>query len=110
MELGHSDKHSPIARERKSQGKNLRVFCLETLKNFILNDKFYQEMTTIRAFFLQIRALFSNFQNRAGETSSPPLTSSYAPVNLMTVFTDLRTSKEIKKFQSNNFAIVPKKI
>ena len=31
-----------------------------------------------RAFFLQIRTLFSNFQKREGETS-PPLPSSYAP-------------------------------
>ena len=54
MELGHFDKHSTIARERKArQGKNLRIFCLETPKNFILNDKFYLEMITIRAFFLQ---------------------------------------------------------
>ena len=36
-------------------------------------------MTTSRAFFLQIRILFSNFQKRAGETSPPP-PSSYAPV------------------------------
>ena len=35
-------------------------------------------MTTIRAFFLQIRALFSNFQKEAGEIPLPP--SSYAPV------------------------------
>ena len=79
MELGHFNKHAPIARERKApQDKNLRVFCLGTLKNFILNDKFYLKMTTIRAFFLEIRALFSNFQKRAGKTSSPP-PSSYPP-------------------------------
>ena len=35
-------------------------------------------MTTVRAFFLQIRALFPNFWNRAGDTSPPPH-SSYAP-------------------------------
>ena len=35
-------------------------------------------MTTIKAFFPQIRALFSNFRKRAGETSPPP-PSSYAP-------------------------------
>ena len=29
-------------------------------------------MTTIRAFFLEIRALFSNFRKRAGETSPLP--------------------------------------
>ena len=75
MELGHFDKHSLVARERKApQSKNRRVFCLETLKNFILNDKFYLKMTTIRAFFLQIRALFSSFQKKVGETSPhPPL-------------------------------------
>ena len=73
MELGHFDKHLPIARERKApQDQNHRVFCLETIKNFILNDKFYLKMTTIRAVFLQIRALFSNFQKRAVETSPPP--------------------------------------
>ena len=70
--LGHFDKHSPAAQERKApQGINRLVFCLETLKSFILNDKCYLKMTTIRAFFLQIRALFSNFQKRAGETSPP---------------------------------------
>ena len=75
LENGHFDKHSPIARERKApQGKNLRVFCLETLKNVILNDKFYLKMTIIREFFLQIRALFSNFQKRARETSPPLVT------------------------------------
>ena len=80
MELGHFDKHSPLTRERKTQqGEDLRVFCLETLKNFILNDKFYLKMTKIRAFFIQIRALFSIFQKRAGDTFPPP-PSSYAPV------------------------------
>ena len=61
------------ARERKAtQGKNLRVFPLETLTNLILNEKLYPYMTTIRAFFLQIRALFSNFQKRAMEIYPPP--------------------------------------
>ena len=56
-------------------GKNIRVFPLETLKNFILNEPFYPYMTSIRVFFLQIRKIFSNFWKRAGETSppSPPL-------------------------------------
>ena len=79
LENGHFDKHSPIARERKApQGKNLRVFCLETLKNVILNDKFYLKMTIIREFFLQIRALFSNFQKGQGRPPTLPH-SSYAP-------------------------------
>ena len=73
MELVHFDKHSPVTRERKApQSKNRRVFFLETLENFILNDKFYLKMTTIRALFLQIRALFSSFQKRVRETSPPP--------------------------------------
>ena len=41
--------------------KNISFFYLETLKNVILNKKFYPQITTIRAFFLQIRTLFSNF-------------------------------------------------
>ena len=76
FKLGHFDKHSPTTRERKApQGKNPQVFPLETLENFILSEKLYPLMTTFRAFFLQIRALFSNFRKRAGETSppSPPL-------------------------------------
>ena len=36
-------------------------------------------MTKIRAFFIQIRALFSIFQKRAGDTLPPP-PSSYVPV------------------------------
>ena len=75
LELGHFDKHSPTTGERKvPQWKNLRFFRLETLKNCILNETFYPLMTTIRAFFLHIRALFSNFRKRARETSPlPPL-------------------------------------
>ena len=62
FELGHFDKHSPTTRERKApQAKNLRVFPLETLKNLILNEKLYPQMTKIRAFFLQIRTLLFQF-------------------------------------------------
>ena len=63
--------YSTKKKKKTPQGKNSRFFHLETLKIFILNDKFYLQMTTIRAFFLQIRALFSNFKKRAGETSTP---------------------------------------
>ena len=39
---GHFDKDSHTARARKDrQGKNIGVFCLETLKNCILNEEFY---------------------------------------------------------------------
>ena len=40
-------------------------------------------MTTIRAFFLEITALFSNFGKRAGENPPPP-PSSYARVLIET--------------------------
>ena len=95
LELGHFDKHSPIARERKApQGKNLQVFCLETLKNFILNNKFYLKMTTVRAFFLQFRALFSNFQKRAGGTSPPSPFQLRACVG---IFASMQAKNEHKK-------------
>ena len=43
FKLGHFDKDSHTARARKDrQGKNIRFFCLETLKNCILNEEFYQ--------------------------------------------------------------------
>ena len=45
LELGHLVNNSPTTRERKApQGENLWVFCPETLKNFIVNDKFYSYM------------------------------------------------------------------
>ena len=46
-------------------------FPLETLKNFILNEKLYPQMTTIRASFLQIRALFPIFEK--GQGRPPPV-------------------------------------
>ena len=69
LELGRLINNSPATRERKApQGENLRVFCPETLKTFIVNDKFYSYMTTIRA-------LFSNFRKkgRADIPHLPPL-------------------------------------
>ena len=83
MELGHFDKHSPTTRERKTPpGKNIRFFRLDTYKNFILNEKLYPQITTIRAFFLQIRALYSNFRKKVGETSSLTLTPHLAATRL----------------------------
>ena len=42
FELGHFDKHSPTTWETKApQGKIYGFFCQETLKNFILNEKFH---------------------------------------------------------------------
>ena len=54
--------------------KKYPVFCLETLKNCILNEKFYPLMTTIRAFFLQIRVLFFQFSKKdRGDIPPRPL-------------------------------------
>ena len=74
LELGHSGKHSTITNERKApQRKNNRFLCPEALKNFILNEKYYPYIITMRVFFLQICGLFSNFQKRQGK---PPLSPS----------------------------------
>ena len=81
-------------KEMPRRKKNLRFFCMETLKNCILNEKFYPQMTTIRAFFPQIRALFSNFRKRAGETF-PPSPSSQAPV--------IRILSELHKYSNETF-------
>ena len=84
--IRHFDKHSPTTQERKApQGKNLRFFRLETLKNCILNENFTHRWPQSGHFFPQIRALFSNFWKRAGETYHPPA-SSYAPVMYKLMF------------------------
>ena len=42
LELGHLDKHSTTTQEKKApHGKNHGFFCLESLKNCILNEKSY---------------------------------------------------------------------
>ena len=47
-------------------------------------------MTTIRAFFLQVRALFSNFRKRARETSPPsPLVTRLGPLLFILFLYDL---------------------
>ena len=107
MELGHFDKHSPTTQERKApQGKNPWFFPrLETLKIFILNDKFYLQMTTIRAFFLQIRSLFFNFQKKVGEI--PPSPRPALVTRLNTFFKKhLKQPKNFEKSFYNKFYII----
>ena len=58
-------------------------------------------MTTIRAFFLQIRALFSNFRKKAGETSPPAPPSSYTPVMESQLYTMFD-----KKHQNDNLSLI----
>ena len=79
MELGHFNKQSFTARERKApQGKNLQFFLLETLKNYTLNEKFNPQMIAVRAFFLpKLGHFFPIFKKGKGDLPPPP--SSYAP-------------------------------
>ena len=73
MELGNLQKDSPTTQERQTpQGKNHQFFCLETLKNCILNEEFYPQMTTIRAFTPKLGHVFSIFEKGQGRPSPPP--------------------------------------
>ena len=105
--------HLQHLKEWSLRAKISGFFYLETLKNVIFNEKFYPQITTIRAFFLQIRALFPNFRKRAGETSSPsPPPTSYAP-EVGCFFTNERTflfgnckaneKKKIQPARDSNF-------
>ena len=87
--------HQQPQRRMALQGNVLYFFCLETLKNRILTEKFYPQMTTIRTFCLQIWALFSNFRKRAGGTS-PSTPSSYALVT--TTFSEKGFESEPAQF------------
>ena len=62
--------HLQQKKEKPRREKNHHFFSLEILNNCILNEKLYPQMTTIRAYFPQIRPLFSNFRKRTGETSA----------------------------------------
>ena len=63
------DKHSPTTRERKvPQGKNIRFFRLDTLKNFILNEKFVSGH-----FFSKLGHVFPIFEKEQGRLPLPPL-------------------------------------
>ena len=57
-------------KEKPRREKITDFFCLETLKNCILNEKFYPQMTTIRAFFPKLGHFFPIFRKRQGR---PPL-------------------------------------
>ena len=69
-------------KEKPRREKISGFFTWKLLKNCTLNEKFYSQMTTIRAIFLQIAARFSNLRKRARKTSPPfphPPSYSYAP-------------------------------
>ena len=81
LKLGQFDNDLPTTRTRKAPlGKNIPLFCLEALKNCILNGTFYPKMTTIKAFFPQIPEFFSNFEK--GQRRPPPSSPLVTPLLL----------------------------
>ena len=105
FELWHFEKHLIKNSKRKGQtGKNFRFFLLDKLTNGILNEKFNPKMTKVRTLFLKIRALFSNFQESAGE-NSPSSPSSYAPVAMRNYRILLLTKFVIVKLKIDLFRV-----
>ena len=102
IELWHFEKHFIKNSITKGQtGKNFRFFLLGKLRNCILNEKFNPKMTKIRTLFLKIRALFSNFQETAGETSP----SGYTPVVIRKYRILLLTKFAIVKLKIDIFRV-----
>ena len=95
--------HLQHLKEWSRRAKISGFFYLETLKNVIFNEKFYPQITTIRAFFIQIRALLPNFRKRAGETSPP---SRPPLVTLLKLVAFLRTKE---RFRSETVKLTKKK-
>ena len=72
MELGYFDKHSPTTQEIKvTQGKNLRFFCLETLKNCILMKTLPIDDRNQAIFFLKLGHFFPIFEKGQGRPPPP---------------------------------------
>ena len=102
FELWHFEKHFIKNSRTKGQtGKNFRFFLLDKLRNCILNEKFNPKMTKIRTLFLKIRALSSNFQESAGETSP----CSYKPVVIRKNRISLLTKLVIVKLKIDLFRV-----
>ena len=70
--------HLPYKKEKPCREKITNLFAWKLFKNCIFNEKFYPQMTTIRAFFPKLGHFFPIFQK--GQGRPPPLPpSSYAP-------------------------------
>ena len=105
LELWHFEKHFiKNSRTNGQTGKNFGFFLLDKVRDCILNEKFNPKMTKIRTLFLKIRALFSNFQESAGETS-PSSPSSYAPVVIRKYRIPLLTKFAIVKLKIDLFSV-----
>ena len=63
-----------LQHKKERQGKNFVFIRLETLKKFILNEKFYPQMTTIRTiFFSPNQGTFFQFLQKSRGDRPPPL-------------------------------------
>ena len=71
--------HLQHKKERPRREKMFGFFRLETLKNCILNENVTHRWPQSGHFFPQIKALFSNFWKRTGETFPRPPPSSFVP-------------------------------
>ena len=65
-------------KEKPCREKITDFFCLETLKNCISNEKFYPQITTIRAFSPKLGQFFPIFEKGQGRPPTIPRFS-YAP-------------------------------
>ena len=73
LELGHLNDNSPSTQERKApQGINHQFFYLDTLKNCILNETLYPQITTIRMFFPKLGHFFLIFEKGRGDLPPSP--------------------------------------
>ena len=83
------------------------VLILETLKNWILNEKFNVQMTIIRAFLSKIRARFSSFWKRAGETCPlPPLVTRLTIEAWYSLDLSITNSNSLEFFKSKLLAFI----
>ena len=74
LELGHSDKHSPITHVRKSsQRKNIWFLYSEGLKNFILNENITHRWSQWGYFFSKFAGFFPIFKKGRENLHFPPL-------------------------------------
>ena len=85
-------------KKKGPSGKNFQYFLLRTLKNCTLNEKFNPLTTAIRTFFPKIRAFFSIFRKRPGETFSSPPPS----------YTCLRTFANSHRLKNSQFILESK--
>ena len=83
-------------RKKDHTGKNHSFFYLKTLKNFILNEKFYPQMITI---YSLNQGTFFHFSEKGRGQLPLPLPSSYTPDMRVTI-TDIMVDNVENKVES----------